>query len=116
MRRATLAILAGLVFAVYAVPQEAGQQPATRQEGEQGDPWIAWKWVNFLILAGGLGYLISKHAPAYFAQRSREIEASLLEAAKTKQDAEARAAAIEKRLADLDREIQSLPQAAQAET
>lgn len=116
MRRATLAIVAGLVFAFYALPQEARQTPETKQEGEQHDPWIAWKWANFLILAGGLGYLISKHAPAFFAQRTREIEESLLEAAKAKQDAEARAASIEKRLADLDHEIEGLRRAAHAET
>ena len=114
MRRATLALLAGLVCALGAWAQESGH--ATQQETEQHDPWIAWKWANFLLLAGGLGYLISKHAPALFAQRSREIEESLLEAAKARQDAEARAAAIEKRLAGLDREIESLRESAHAET
>ncbi|HEX4595962.1 MAG TPA: hypothetical protein VH157_16870, partial [Bryobacteraceae bacterium] len=99
-----------------ALPQESRPASATQQESDQGDPWIWWKWVNFLILAGGLGYLISKSAPAFFAQRSKEIEESLLEAAQAKQDAAARAAAIEKRLASLDREVESLRQAARAET
>src|SRR5579864_1229816 len=115
MLRAILAILAGLVFASCVLAQEARQTPETK-EGDQRDPWIAWKWANFLILAGGLGYLISKHAPPFFAQRSREIEESLLDAAKAKQDAEARAASIERRLAGLEREIESLQQAARAET
>jgi F-type H+-transporting ATPase subunit b len=116
MRRVTLVIVAGLAFAICALPQPARQTRETQQQAEQHDPWIWWKWVNFLILAGGLGYLISKHAPAFFAQRSREIEESLVEAAKAKQDAEAQAASIEKRLAGLDREIESLRQAAHAET
>jgi F-type H+-transporting ATPase subunit b len=116
MRRATLALIIGLIFACCAVPQETRQTPAAGQKGEQRDPWIGWKWANFLMLAAGLGYLISKHAPAFFAQRSREIEESLVEAAKAKQEAEARAASIEKRLADLDREIESLRQDAHAET
>jgi F-type H+-transporting ATPase subunit b len=116
MRRATLAMLTGFIFAASALPQEARPAPSTQQEGEQGDPWILWKWANFLILAGGLGYLISKHAPAFFDQRSREIEDSLLEAAKAKQEAETRAAGIEKRLAELGREIETLREAARAET
>jgi F-type H+-transporting ATPase subunit b len=116
MRRATLALAFGLALAFYALPQETRPAPATQREGERGDPWIWWKWANFLILAAGLGYLISKHAPPYFATRSKEIEQSLLEAAKAKQDAEARAASIDRRLADLDREIESLRQAARAET
>jgi len=117
MRRVTLVLAFGLAFAFRALPQET--RPATanqQQEVEQGDPWIWWKWANFLILAAGLGYLINKHAPPFFAQRAREIEESLLEAAKAKQDAEARAASIDKRLADLDREIEGLRQAARAET
>jgi F-type H+-transporting ATPase subunit b len=116
MRRATLTLVAGFAFACCALPQDARQTPETTQEGDQHDPWIAWKWANFLLLAGGLGYLISKHAPAFFAQRSREIQESLQEAAKAKQDAEARAASIENRLGALDREIESLRQAAHAET
>jgi len=116
MRRATLAMLTGFILAASALPQEARPAPPTQQEGEQGDPWILWKWANFLILAGGLGYLISKHAPAFFDQRSREIEESLLEAAKAKQEAETRAAGIEKRLAELGREIETLRQAARVET
>jgi F-type H+-transporting ATPase subunit b len=116
MRRSIFVLAAGLAFAFCALPQEPKSAPATQQEGEQGDPWLGWKWANFLILAAGLGYLISKHAPALFAQRSHEIEEALLAAAKAKQDAEARAAGIEKRLAGLDREIESLRQSAHADT
>lgn len=116
MRRATIALAFGLAFASYALPQETRPATATQQEDEQGDPWIWWKWANFLILASGLGYLISKHAPPYFATRSQEIEQSLLEAAQARRDAVARAAGIDKRLADLDREIEGLRQAARAET
>lgn len=116
MRRAIMVLALGLAWACCALPQEVRPAPETRQESESGDPWIWWKWANFLILAAGLGYLISKHAPPFFAQRSKEIEESLVEAAQAKRDAEARAAAIDKRLADLDREIDSLRQAAHAET
>ena len=116
MRRITLVLAFGLTFAFSALPQESRPAPETQQESERGDPWIWWKWANFLILAAGFGYLISKHAPPYFAARSREIEESLVEAAKAKQDAEAHAASIDKRLADLDREIESLRQTARAET
>jgi F-type H+-transporting ATPase subunit b len=116
MRRTIFVLAAGLAFTFGALAQEPKSTPATQREGEQGDPWIWWKWANFAILAGGLGYLISKHSPVWFAQRSREIEESLLAAAKAKQDAEARAAGIEKRLAGLDREIEALRQSAHAET
>src|SRR5689334_17804282 len=116
MRRLILTAALGLAFSIYALPQEPASKAEPKSESEQGDPWIWWKWVNFLILAGGLGYLISKHAPPYFVQRSHEIQDALLEGARAKQEAEARAAVIEKRLAGLDREMDSLRQTAGAET
>jgi F-type H+-transporting ATPase subunit b len=85
------------------------------QEVETGDPWLVWKWANFLILAAGLGYLIRKHAPAFFQQRSQEIQQGISEATKTKQEAEARAAAIERRLASLESEIAKLRASAHQE-
>lgn len=84
-------------------------------EAETGDPWLGWKWANFLILAAGLGYLIRKHAPAFFQQRSQEIRQGISEATKTKQEAEVRAAAMERRLAGLESEIAALRAGAREE-
>jgi F-type H+-transporting ATPase subunit b len=105
---ATRVLGLGIVFAASLLAQGG-------QEVETGDPWLGWKWVNFLILAAGLGYLIRKHAPAFFQQRSQEIQQGISEATKTKQEAEARAAAIERRLAGLESEIRSLRASAHEE-
>ena len=115
-RRATLAILLGLSFATLSLPQEPAEKRESQAETGPGDPWILWKWINFAILAGGLGYLISKHAPAFFAHRSREIEGALADAAQAKKSAELQAANIERRFASLQAEIDKLRQAARAET
>jgi F-type H+-transporting ATPase subunit b len=104
-RRAALAITLGLAFASYALPQESSAQ---KSETEQGDPWIWWKWANFLILAGGLGYLIRKNVPPLFEKQSSEIQSALREAAKVKEDAAEYAAGIEARLANLQSEIEKL--------
>jgi F-type H+-transporting ATPase subunit b len=98
-------VVIGIVFAVSAFAQET----------ETSDPSLGWKWANFLILAAGLGYLIRKHAPAYFEQRSKEIRQGISEATQTKQEAEARVAAIEQRLAGLEGEIQELRSSAHEE-
>jgi F-type H+-transporting ATPase subunit b len=98
-----------LLLAATAFAQEAGAHP------ESGDPWLAWKWANFAILVLGLGYLIAKNVPAIFAKRSQEIREGLVEAAKTKNDAEARATAIDKRLAGLAGEIESMRAAARSD-
>ncbi len=105
MRGATLAVALGLAFASYAVPQDAAAQ---KQDAEQGDTWIWWKWANFVILAGGLGYLIRKHVPPMFQKQSGEIQSGLRDAAKVAEDAKAYAAGIEARLKNLQSEIESL--------
>jgi F-type H+-transporting ATPase subunit b len=104
-RRPILAIVLGLALASYALPQESAPR---KQEAEQGDPWIWWKWANFAILAGGLGYLIRKHVPAMFQKQSSEIKSALQEAAKVADDAAAYAAGIEARLGNLQSEIEKL--------
>ena len=105
MRRAILAVALGIALASCALPQESAGQ---KQEAEQGDPWIWWKWANFLILAGGLGYLIRKNVPPLFQKQSSEIKSALQEAAKAKAEAAAYAASIEARLGNLQSEIEKL--------
>jgi F0F1-type ATP synthase membrane subunit b/b' len=106
MRRATLAVALGLAFVSYALPQEA---PAAKtNEGEQSGSMIWWKWANFVILAGGLGYLIRKHVPPLFQKQSSEITSALAEAAKIKQEAAEYAAGVEARLGSLQSEIEKL--------
>ena len=106
MRRATLAVALGLAFASYALPQESSS--AKESQAEQGDPWIWWKWANFLILGGGLGYLIGKNVPPLFQKQSSEIKRALQEAAKVKAEAATYAAGIEARLGNLQSEIERL--------
>jgi len=116
MRRATLALILGLTFASYALPQEAAHSTEARQENEQGDPWLLWKWANFAILAIGLGYLIGKNVPPLFRQRTQDIQQAMADAAKMKQDAEVHAAEIDKRLAGMSAEIETLRSEASTQT
>ena len=105
MTRATLAVALGLALASCALPQESA---GPKQAAGQGDQWIWWKWANFVILAGGLGYLIGKNVPPLFQKQSSEIKSALRDAAKAKEEAAAYAAGIEARLANLQTEIEKL--------
>jgi F-type H+-transporting ATPase subunit b len=69
---------------------------------------IWWKWANFAVLAGGLGYLIGKHAGPFFRARTQEIQSGIAEATKVRADAEARAAEIESRVGNLAAEVEGL--------
>jgi F-type H+-transporting ATPase subunit b len=74
----------------------------------EGGGLEAWKWVNFVVLAGGLGYLVGKSAGPLFAARSRKIRQDMLDAEDARQEAEARVAEVDRRLADLEADIAAL--------
>lgn len=115
MKRLLLCVWLGLLLTSFALAQsEKETAPKTTEEGNS-DPWIWWKWANFLILAGALGYLVSKPAASYFRGQSEEIARGIAEAAKVKLEAEARAAQIEKRLTGLSAEVEKLRSEARAE-
>jgi len=109
MRRSMFGVVLMLGLSCCLLAQEGGAA------AEPGDPWLGWKWANFAILAAGLGYLIYKHVPALFAQRSQEIQQGIQEAAKVQKEAEGRAAAIERRLVGLEKEVESLRETGRAE-
>lgn len=111
-----------LLALVCALPYAAA--PARAQQAEKGKPQTAeshegrdlvLKWINFAILAGGLGWLIQKNAGPYYAARSRKIKKDMIEAADFRQRAEARAAEVERRLTGLEADIAALRSEAAAE-
>jgi F-type H+-transporting ATPase subunit b len=69
---------------------------------------LLWKWLNFAVLAGGLGYLIGQNAGPFFKSRSEEIQKGIRDAAAIRADAEARAADIERRVANFSSEVEQL--------
>jgi len=125
-------LLAGLllltVLTLAAAPaQPEGSAPAAGHEtgkaaesgeshgkGGHGNLEI-WKWANFLLLAGVIGYFIGKNAGPFFSARSRKILLDMAEAGEQKREADARAAEVERRLANLQAEIDALRQEAQRE-
>ncbi len=93
-------------FAQQAEPaasSKEGESHPSEEGGLQG-----WKWANFLVLAGGIGYLIGKNAGPMFAARSRQIRKDIIEADEARMEAEARVAEVERRLANLQAEIAGL--------
>ena len=69
---------------------------------------IWWKWANFAILAGALGWLISKHAGPFFRSRSEQIAAGIAEATRAREEAETRAAEIERKVNTLSAEVEQM--------
>lgn len=109
MKRLILTLAFGLAVATgpgFAQEHEKTSE-ATHETKEEGNLEI-WKWLNFLILAGGLGYLIGKNAGPFFAGRSASIRKDLEESLRQSREAEARVAEVDRRLATLESQIANL--------
>ena len=93
----------GFPCAVLAQEKEAGQKA-----GEESGADEIWRVVNFVIMAGGVGYLIVKSAGPFFAARSKKIREEILQGEEARQEAERRAGEVDRRLANLEADIASL--------
>lgn len=94
------------VFAVALLAQHGAEGSGHAAEGSSNE--LLWKWVNFAILAGGLGYLAYKKGGAFFRSRGEAIRQGIEEADRLRREAESRVAQMEQRLNNLAGEIESL--------
>jgi F-type H+-transporting ATPase subunit b len=111
-----LLISAVLVFA--AVQTVLPDIPAYASEGAQheGSSLKEWFWlvVNFLILAGALGFFLKKPLAAYYKQRTELLGKALEEAREAKMLAERALNDIEQQLKLKDEEIKKIIEEATA--
>jgi F-type H+-transporting ATPase subunit b len=119
-------LLAAALFVVPACAQEAGEKPdqasetaaANSGQTESADtkPGMElWKWVNFAILAGALGWLSAKHLGPLLSARSHEIHEGLAAGEKARAEADARAAAVQAKIANLGDAISQMKTSAREE-
>jgi F-type H+-transporting ATPase subunit b len=114
-RRSLLLGIFALVVAIPAFAQESkGDDRAAAGQPESGSA-LAWKWVNFAVLLGGLGYLAAKNAPAFFSARTADIQKAIKDATGLKIEAEFRASEIDRKMATLEAEIRRMRDASRAE-
>jgi F-type H+-transporting ATPase subunit b len=95
-----------LALALLATPVFAQEPEHKGVQSEESKPGMEiWKWANFLILAGVLGYLIRKHMGPLLVARSQQIQEGLAAGERAKADAEARSAAVMAKLSGLEHAI-----------
>ena len=105
MRRPWFVLAAVLGLLLFA--------PGNVFAAESGDPaqstlgWV-FRWLNFAIVFGGLGYLLAKKGRAFFRGRAGAITAAIQEAAAAREQAEQRRRAAEEKIARLDQEAAAL--------
>ena len=95
-----------ILFASLLPAQHEVEGSGHGAEGSSNE--LLWKWANFALLAGGLGYLAFKKGGAFFRSRTEAIRSGIEEADKLRREAEARVSEVEKRLKNLQSEVESL--------
>jgi F-type H+-transporting ATPase subunit b len=76
---------------------------------------LLWEGLNFLILGGTLVWLAQKHGGPLLAARSKEIAEGLAAGEKAKTEADARAAQVQAKLANLEADVAALRTSAREE-
>ncbi len=67
-----------------------------------------FEWLNFLVLAGAIGYALIKALPKLFSGRTATIQKNIVEARIATEQANLRLAGVEERLSKLDGEIAAI--------
>jgi F-type H+-transporting ATPase subunit b len=121
-RFAHLTLALGIVFAPLVFAQGPNSEASAREKKAEEESLAKekalapWKWANFLILAGALGYAAGKHGPPFFASRGARIRQDIDDADALRIRAEARTAEVERRLASLEAEIAVIREESKRET
>jgi F-type H+-transporting ATPase subunit b len=96
--------------------QSAGEKKSTAPGSEELSPLQeAFHWINFLIVAGGIAWLVKKYLTPFLAERGKLIREDMDRSTKSLADANQRLAMVEDKLKHLDEELASLRQAASQE-
>jgi F-type H+-transporting ATPase subunit b len=107
-RQAALFALLGICLAGFAAPRVAwsqGPAGAAKEENAESPHELLFKTINFVILVGGLGYVLRKPLAEYFTSRSASIQKSLDEGRKALETSQAQLKAVEEKLRGLEAEI-----------
>lgn len=104
-RGAAALLLALLVFAplLWVRAAEEGEHAADGVPAE-----LIFKWLNFLTVFGGLGYLLRKPMREFFTGQREAIQSSIEEARRAREESRARLRGVEERLARLEQEVAGL--------
>ncbi len=103
--------LAGVASPIAARAQDA--EPPAKKENSEPPHELLYKTINFIILVGGLGYILRKPMADFFSGRSASIQKALGEGRKALEASQAQLRAAERKLRGLEAEIAALQAAAE---
>jgi F-type H+-transporting ATPase subunit b len=98
------------IFLLSAIPMLAAE--AAEQDPAESPAGVAFRWLNFFFVFGGMAYLIAKHGGAFFRGNAKAIAASILEATADKAEADRELSEVNAKISRLDQEISEMREAA----
>ncbi len=114
-----LLILSVAICGMTAVTYAQAEHPEGREGTEAQHEEPAWhavaRWANFIVLFGGLAFLLRKPMAAFFETRKNDISTGLQRAQDAQASAQARMDEIERRLAHLTADMAALRSEAEKE-
>jgi F-type H+-transporting ATPase subunit b len=118
LRQFTLLTILGMSLAGLALPvasRAQGTEPAGKDEKSEPRHELLFHTINFIILIGGLGYVLRKPMAEFFSGRSAAINKALDEGRKALEASQAQLRAAERKLRGLEAEIAALQSTAERE-
>jgi len=114
--RRALPVLTTALFTIFltAIPVLAAEGAVEDSGGFT--PTAFFRWLNFIIVFGGIAYLIAKHGQSYFRANAQAIAAGIAEASAAKAEADRELHEVETKIARLDQEIAELREAARRDS
>ena len=118
LRQAAWFGLLGFCLAGFTSPQVAwsqGSEPAAKEKDAEPPHELLYKTINFIILVGGLAYVLRKPLADFFSSRSASIQKSLDEGRKALEASQAQLQVVEDKLRGLEAEIAAFKDSAMRE-
>jgi len=105
LRRSIFLALLGFCLATIVCPAVAWSQASEKEKSFQPPNEVLYKVINFVILVGGLGYVLRKPLAEFLSSRSASIRKGLEEGRKALENSQAQLRTVEEKLARLEAEI-----------
>lgn len=98
-----------LMFFLAALPlladEGAEPNPADTSTG------VIFRWLNFILVFGGIGYLLAKNGGGFFRANAKAIASSIHEATAAKAEADRALSEVEGKISRLDQEVAEMREA-----
>jgi F0F1-type ATP synthase membrane subunit b/b' len=103
-----------LIFFLMALPALAAESGGEDSGASTGG--LIFRWLNFVLVFGGIWYLIAKHGGTFFRANAKAIAVSITEASAAKAAADRELREVETKIARLDQEVAEMREAARRDT